>query len=668
MLENYIPKKLSKHASIFGVLCVAFCCLVISACGGGGAGAACVAAVGALGTNACENATKKNNSTQPSITLSPLSFNQVQEHIPYSDSLLNTTTLTSVTFMVQGAAAVPNVANQFTATGSGLGGTLSYSSVTGAFTYTPPGVGAAQQFTKDAKTVDTFTYLVKDASGQLSSLAPLTFTVQEVHDALDTVKAVPGSSTYDPTIGTLVGVLQSFNPNQYPVQFGPTAMSTTYGSVTINPNNGIFTYTFPVGTNQTDSFTFSVTDTQNNTTSSATYTLNPPQANTLTWQSNTLLGVYNNSIAPKYNQVNVQLHATCTVGSPQYVPVADPSWPVGLNPITSTGLITGSLSPVQGTSVVSVPLTVYARCPGSVQTYSQLMQMLVLPQNILQFTTAAVNVLSGTMMTKTNPTQMMPVIGMGQCPLTTVVVDDCVTQLVTALPAGPLAINGTNPGQYILSPSVITHMSVLIVGGGGGGAFGNTTAAGAGGGAGGFLYYDSVATTPSLITVVVGQAGMGETTNGVTNTPATAGGLSAFGSIQALGGLPASGAGTGGGGEPGSNAQSQSNIVAYSGASVVVGSKEGGGAGANGPGGVMQAGTPTTWVGPQGGLGAPNLITGQLVTYAAGGAGGSLSTTCLANTTLNPDGNGGNGGILPAVAGTYCPGLSGDPGVVVISF
>ena len=82
----------------------------------------------------------------------------------------------------------------------------------------------------------------------------------------------------------------------------------------------------------------------------------------------------------------------------------------------------------------------------------------------------------------------------------------------------------------------------------------------------------------------------------------------------------------------------------------------------------MQAGTPTSWVGPQGGLGAPNLITGQLTTYAAGGAGGSLSTTCLANTTLNPDGNGGNGGILPATAGTYCPGLSGDPGVVVISF
>ena len=81
---------------------------------------------------------------------------------------------------------------------------------------------------------------------------------------------------------------------------------------------------------------------------------------------------------------------------------------------------------------------------------------------------------------------------------------------------------------------------------------------------------------------------------------------------------------------------------------------EGGGGGADGVGNL-----------PAGGYGAPSNITGSTVYYSAGGAGGSLSSSCTSATTT-ADGNGGAGGL--GGLSSPCPGVAGDPGVVIISF
>ena len=84
------------------------------------------------------------------------------------------------------------------------------------------------------------------------------------------------------------------------------------------------------------------------------------------------------------------------------------------------------------------------------------------------------------------------------------------------------------------------------------------------------------------------------------------------------------------------------------GANGGAGPSGGGGGGATGAGG---SGGPA-------GAGAPNLITGSDVTYAAGGCGGALGQCGTANT-----GNGGNG------RGNNCgPAGTGGPGVVIVRF
>ncbi len=665
MQENHLTKLLSARSRILGILCIAFCCVVLTGCGGGGADAACVATLGALGGNACKNGTS-NKTTQLTLTLNSETYQVNENTVGFSGTLLNTTSLTGVTFHVNNNA-VPNQVNQYY--GVGLGGVLSINPSTGAFSYTPP----ANRFTGDRSNggADTFVFYVEDNNSQFSGLANVAFTVNEHYDSHVAVSVAAQSGTYDPTQGMTNGFIQISNPNNYPIQL--VATNAANGSVSIiTPNisssTGYFTYTQRPGFTQADSFTFEVIDLQHSVTQSATYSLTPIAAGEITWQQNLILGVYNTSLSPKYNQVSVQMQATCTTGNPQYINVVDPSWPSGLNPISPSGLITGSLSSTPGPT----PIRINAQCPGNPQTYSQLFQFYVLPQNIVEFTATSAFVLSGASLINQPAGTFFPAIGMGQCPTNTTptaLIDNCVTAF---FPLTSLFMPGLSAGQYKLTPTGISSMSVLVVGGGGGGAFGNTVAAGAGGGAGGFLHYDNVpinyvnAQTSQPFTIQVGAPGAGGIFNAAP-TPSVApqaGQPSSFGSIQALGGLPAGNtAGGSGGGEPGTNALSPTNIVTFAGGSVIVGSNEGGGAGANGPGGATGTG-----VGPQPGLGAPNLITGQLQYYGTGGSGGSLAGICTTNTTLAPDGNGGNGGVIPSGGATSCPGLSGDPGVVIISF
>ena len=630
MLENHIHKLLGARTYLIGTICIAFC-LALSGCGGGGgAEAACVSALGALGANACKNGTtNKSSTTSTSILKLDDMTVGLNEGASLTTSLLNTTNLTGVTFVT-----VPGMGPS--------SGTLTLDATTGAFTYTPSNIywwGS-----------DSFLYYVKDASGQSSNQAKVTITVSKVaisataytqYTALNPFQvAQNGSNTH--------GLLTSTNPNQDQVVYfisnptttqGGTATTDIYGNFIYSPPNAVFT--------GTDHFVYSVQDNATNSTSTATVYINvTANSNAVTWVSDGILGVYNNFAQPNAQNVNVTVQATCAnVGtSPTYSKGLNwPTTPV-LNLNTSTGAITGALAAAPGSVAVSTPIPVNVSCPtggGTPTSSSKLFEMYVLPTTVVQLSTTATIIAGGQ-------------LGSGSCTTSTTLLANCVTYLtVSGFVTGPVTLNS----QYIYSvtpPTGVTAMSALIVGGGGGGAAGSTSASGAGGGGGGFMSFNNNSIpTVSAFPVYVGLGGIAGT---VLSPTGQAGQPSALNAITALGGLGGTGAGGSGGAEPGSNALSNNTLTttSFAGGQVKVGTTEGGGGGADGVGNL-----------PAGGYGAPSNITGSTVYYSAGGAGGSLSSSCTSATTT-ADGNGGAGGL--GGLSSPCPGVAGDPGVVIISF
>ena len=668
MLENYISKLLSARPLVVGTVCIALCTLVLSGCGGGGgANAACVAALGALGSNACKNGTSNNNTTpSPTTTTVTNKVLGVLENGSQTDQLSMSPVIANSTFEL-----VPGM-------GPFHGTLVGPNATTGVYTYTP----SSNQFKPDY-----FWFRVRGSSGQIiSNEAEVQITVTEIAIPVTAQTVYDGTSTppdyskfytVAPNTTSRGSLDTTNNYNGNLLTFGITGMPA-HGQVQVLPDPSgkyaNFAYTPVQGYLGTDSFTYSVHDNYTGSDSTAIlnlYVASNPNSVSWTSTSNGILGVYNNYTAPTYQNINVGVQATCGAAGtfPNYSKGANwPSAPaaaLNLDPVS--GAITGALSPTTGSAAVAVAIPVIATCPAylgySQSTQSNLFQIYVLPTNVIALTSTATSV--GGLIT---PAGTGVLLGKGPCtqsplpsslPVTTT---NCTAPvLVTAIAATYAAQTNSNQFGYTVTPPPgVTSISALVLGGGGGGAAGSTSASGAGGGAGGFLLFNnnSIATLGPF-TVIVGLGGAGgvvSQTNSLAVQKGSPGYASSIGAYTALGGLGGTGPGGSGGGEQGSNALNSNTTTTtpFAGGTVVVGSTEGGGGGADGVGGL-----------PTGGLGAPSNISGTTTYYGAGGAGGSTTNSCGVAGT-NADGNGGTGGLGGIVA--PCPGLIGDSGIVIISF
>ena len=213
----------------------------------------------------------------------------------------------------------------------------------------------------------------------------------------------------------------------------------------------------------------------------------------------------------------------------------------------------------------------------------------------------------------------------------------------------------------IFEASRDTDIEVLLVGGGGGGG----GRYGGGGGAGG-LVHTNMSIPAGQYAVRVGPGGQGAVNGDSSTGPYTclrgsntvAFGLTAFGGGRGMSGAGASG----GGGEPGVAGGVATNGQGHGGGTGVNGGWPvylgGGGGGAGGVGGTALAPAPGT-----GGPGLSKAITGDPVTYAAGGAGGSWEalTQGAAGAANTGNGGGGSGGSANA-------GGNGGSGVVIVRY
>lgn len=204
----------------------------------------------------------------------------------------------------------------------------------------------------------------------------------------------------------------------------------------------------------------------------------------------------------------------------------------------------------------------------------------------------------------------------------------------------------TSSGTWTVPENVDTLVSVLVVAGGGGGGRDPANGGGSGGGGGGGIVTASnLSVTPGQqISLTIGAAGVGATTN----TAGGAGGNSVFGSLTtAVGGggggaYPVNGGVGGSGGGSGfhsSTAGAGTSSQGYAGgqASGSLLGGAGGGGGAGGAGGAAAS----TLSGGAGGVGLASLITGSEVYYAGGGGGGAHDT----GTGGAGTGGGGNGAV-----------------------
>ena len=199
---------------------------------------------------------------------------------------------------------------------------------------------------------------------------------------------------------------------------------------------------------------------------------------------------------------------------------------------------------------------------------------------------------------------------------------------------------------------------ILVVAGGGGGGADRA----AGGGAGGLYYYSNQNLTMGTYTVIVGGGGFGSL-NLTTTTNATNGANSSFGSLPAAVGGGAGGqysngsnGGSGGGGE-----SLTDNVTNGTGGTAVVGQgfkgggsyisgsnkHSGGGGGAGGQGiDASSAG------GGNGGIGLAYTISGILTYYAGGGGGSRAFDTGTSGTSgIGGLGGGGSAGLVAAQNG-----------------
>ena len=288
-------------------------------------------------------------------------------------------------------------------------------------------------------------------------------------------------------------------------------------------------------------------------------------------------------------------------------------------------------------------------------------------------------------------------------------IDDATGVTMTVAPGGDCVLTFTRTGTTTWTvPSGVTTLRTLIVGGGGGGGFD----IGGGGGAGGFREAESVVTTPGEnATIVVGTGGAGDVSRGIpcvgdNGNPSSLVTISA--NLSAIGG-------GGGGGQDGGGACATDGITGASGGGGGVGiswpriggvgsyatdndattfGNSGGraslssyyaGGGGGGAGDVGGAGSAngSGAIGGTGGVGKDSNITGTIVTYAGGGAGGFFQSGTRGIGGSGGGGSGGTGGVAPDIGtdgrggggggggiqnGVYGQGARGGSGVVIVRY
>lgn len=218
----------------------------------------------------------------------------------------------------------------------------------------------------------------------------------------------------------------------------------------------------------------------------------------------------------------------------------------------------------------------------------------------------------------------------------------------------------TESGEFTV-PDSVSEIDYLVVGGGGGG--GGTVQYGGGGGAGGLAEGKLTVSAGEILLIAVGAGG-----TGATSSSAAANGEESSVKRGETVLVSMAGGGAGGcndvgfdGACGGGGAKSKAGGKGTVGHSGYAGSSGGGGAGGGGMGsGGDSEGTAPTVGTP--GVGVVSAITGEDVTYAAGGAGGSTKGPAPAVGAAGT-GNGGGG----AKKG-QTDGLNGGSGIVVIRY
>lgn len=245
------------------------------------------------------------------------------------------------------------------------------------------------------------------------------------------------------------------------------------------------------------------------------------------------------------------------------------------------------------------------------------------------------------------------------------------------------SFTATGASTFVLNESRVCDILIVAAGGGGGGAGG-----GGGGGGGGFQYFAGVSLANGSYSVTVGTGG---TAGSGGSAPLYGGGGSGGNSI--FGSLPPS---IGGGGAASNNGNSVAlsggsgggagyTITAgngtagqgYNGASAVFENANaygaGGGGGAGGPGILGNNTNPGN-----GGPGLACSITGTLVYYAGGGAGGLYTSSPIAyggiggggssGTNGVPNTGGGGGGSIGTGASQAQTAAAGGSGIVIVRY
>jgi len=667
MLKKYLARIRTAPLSLLHVVAAGLMSLTLISCGGGAGSSACVASVGVLGNNACNNATTTvaaAAATQAPLQVATSSQYTVNENQVLSDTLTAMNTNSSVvTYAVATTSTTQNPL-----VGPSYGTVAITNAQTGAFTYTPK--------PNTYGVTDQFSFSISSAT-QTSNTGIVYVTILQQY--MPPVVTPPTAALNVTASTSLSGNLASYVTNvQGNALTYNLSTASAHGTVTIS-STGTFLYTPNPGYTGTDGFSFNVLDQKANVysnTALVSLSVTAAVAPTIKWVSSGIVGIYNDLTPPNIANINTQLSATCSSGGTVTYSQGNLPMPPGVT-ITPSGLLAGSVSsaPVGFTPTI-YQISAYATCPGANATLNPTpISIVVMPPNILAFTYAA------TAITSTSPFVLS---GCGVAAANATTVPGISTTNPLTCPSTALAATisnsetlGTDPttgivnyNQFVWTPPTgVLSLMTLIVGGGGGGSGANyysstavpaiTKINGAGGGAGGYMFYPNQTLSSSgPITIVVGAGGAGGangtagTSTSVLGVKGSDGNASYFGLLSALGGKGGTGGGATGGAEPGSNAIPPFTTAVNAGGTVVIGGTEGGGGGAAGAGQT-----------PLGGFGAPSNITGSYYIYATGGAGGSsLTVAPTAPTTFGNDGNGGVGGY----AGS--PGISGDPGTVIVRF
>ena len=212
--------------------------------------------------------------------------------------------------------------------GPSHGGSVVISPTSGVFTYS-----ATASFTGPA---DTFTYSVSDTPGCTASPATVTIPIHE--DPLAANLSVLSACDGAIFTGSLTGGASGGQP---PYTYASDNFSVQGAAITLNPNTGTYTYSGIPSFTGLDSFTYSITDFNNCTSTSATVTVlvnsNPTSSNFTAapiCQGGTVSGSVSSLVtggAPPYTYAVVtppsHLASFAFTSSGNYTYTADPAYP-----------------------------------------------------------------------------------------------------------------------------------------------------------------------------------------------------------------------------------------------------------------------------------------------------------------------------------------------------